>query len=65
MIWEVKVCGSDNFVSSALNNDAILGTREKSEEGQVGPVAWSAWARGWWMRGCVSLLRFRGLRVIL
>lgn len=57
MIWEVQVCGSDNFVSSALNNDAILGTREKLTEwirrqaklvlwrGQRGRVA--AWMRAW------------------
>lgn len=73
IIWEVQVCGTYDFGSSALNNVAILGTREKIIEwirraGQAVRVVWSEWLRGRvvaWARGCVGLCRTVEVRVLL
>ena len=55
MIWEVQVCRTYDFVSSALNNVAILGTREKIIEliRRLGKVFVRCGLRGR-ARGCLG-----------
>ena len=63
MIWEVQVCRTYDFVSSALNNVAILGTREKIIEWirrlakvfvWCGQHAWARVCLGAWVRVVLS-----------
>lgn len=69
MIWEVQVCGTYDFHSSALNNVAILGTREKIIEWIRRLAKVFVWfGQRAWARGCVGACRIVAvwsLRVIL
>lgn len=69
MIWEVQVCGTCDFHSSALNNVAILGTREKIIEWIRRLAKVFVWfGQRAWARGCVGACRIVAvwsLRVIL